>query len=180
MTRRTQRTGGASSALSLLTVFMCFGEVQSANFITEIAAAQTPMVRYLCIGFCVLAIVKLLRHIMRKRSVTKSAAAKVHDGSASRGLNHPLDPLSAVVGVVVRLVYSSLKCVINGMIGRVQLTAVALDNFMRHVRERKKPVYLRAYYASTTVASMMVGASLLCSGAPMSWCATITRAAKGL
>jgi hypothetical protein len=44
MTRLTQRTGSASSALSLLTVFMCIGEVHSANFITEVAAAQTPFV----------------------------------------------------------------------------------------------------------------------------------------
>jgi hypothetical protein len=48
------------------------------------------------------------------------------------------------VGVVVRLAYSSVKRLIHGMIGRVQLAAVTMDNFMLHVRERKKPVYLQA------------------------------------
>jgi hypothetical protein len=173
-TRLTKRTGGASSALSLLTVVMCIGEVQSANFITEVAAKQTQFVRYLIIGFCVLAIVKLLRHLMRKRSLPTAAPTKASDASQARGIRYPLDPLSAVVGMVVRLVYSSIKGMIHGMIGRVQLAAVTIDNFMLHVRERKKPVYLRAYYVSTTVASMMVGASLLFSGAPWSWCATAT------
>jgi hypothetical protein len=41
--------------------------------------------------------------------------------------------------VVVRLAYNSLKGLIHGMIGRVQLAAVTMDNFMLHVRERKKP-----------------------------------------
>jgi hypothetical protein len=68
-TRFTRRTGGASTALSLTTVLLCVGGVQSANFITEIAAEQTPFVRYMIVGFCVLAIVKLLLHLMRKQSL---------------------------------------------------------------------------------------------------------------
>jgi hypothetical protein len=160
--------GGASKVLSLTTLFMCVGEVQSANFITEIAAEQTPFVRYMIVGFCVLAIVKLLLHLKRKQSLKNATPPEVNDEPGSHGGRYPLDPLSTIVGVVVRLAYSSVKRLIHGMIGRVQLAAVTMDNFMLHVRERKKPVYLQAYYASTTVAIMMVGACLLFSGAPWS------------
>jgi hypothetical protein len=109
---------------------------------------------------------------VRKQSVKNAAPPKVDNESRPRGEHYPLDPLSTVVGVMVRLAYNSVESLIHGMIGWVQLAAVTMDNFMLHVRERKKPFYLRAYYASTTVATMMVGACLLCSGAPWSWCAT--------
>ena len=151
LTRPLTARGAHAKYLSMATLFMCVGEVQSANIVTEIAQEQTPFVRSMVVGLCVLAIVKLLLHLYRKHSMQRTASHVVTNDSSARGARYSLDPLSATVGVVVRVMYMSLKGLIHGMIGRVQLAAVTTDNFMKHVRERKKPVYLRAYYASTAV-----------------------------
>ena len=107
--------GGNAKFISLTTLFMCVGEVQSANIVTEIAQEQTPFVRSMVVGLCVLAIMKLLLHLYRKHSMKRTASHVVTNDSSARGARYSLDPLSATVGVVVRVMYMSLKSFITSM-----------------------------------------------------------------